>query len=100
MAWRKVLIAFNGSPLSMHAIEYGGKLADEVGGEVAIVFVLDPGEAVSNVGGIRPDQLMSEMRIEAQQRLDAAISILEPGVFRADFLVVGKSRAGNCAHRR
>ena len=89
MTLRKVLIAFDGSPLSLRAVEHGGQLAERLGAEAAIVFVLDPSEAVSTVGGLRPDELLAEMRIEAQDRLEVAHSKLGTGPRVADFVMVG-----------
>ncbi|HEY7270547.1 MAG TPA: universal stress protein [Dehalococcoidia bacterium] len=89
MTFRKLLIAFDGSPLSMHAIEYGGQLAKTLGAEAGVVFVVDPGQAVSNVGGIRPDELLAELRAEGQKRLDDARSRLGAQRRIADFLMVG-----------
>ncbi|HEV2175092.1 MAG TPA: universal stress protein [Nitrospira sp.] len=68
----RILIAFDGSPISAQALETGIELAKSLKSTVGLVTVVNPHEAISNVGGIRPAELVAEMRQEAKLKLRTA----------------------------
>ena len=89
MVTSRILIAFNGSPLSIKSLDIGLSLASLAEAEIALVTVVNPKDAISTVGGIRPKELLVEMRINAHHKLAAAVGKINPNRDPLDFLTEG-----------
>ena len=64
MTFRRVLIALDSSAIAAHALEVGLGLAQALGAEVALVYVVDPKLAVAPEAGIPAATLMAEAKRE------------------------------------
>jgi len=90
MEFKKILLAFDGSPLSVRGLELGMELAQTFSAEIGVVTVIDPRDAITNVGGIRSEDLLKEMRLQAQHKLDEARAKAGPSHLAFDFLREGE----------
>jgi nucleotide-binding universal stress UspA family protein len=72
MTFRRVLIALDSSAIAAHALEVGLGLAQALGAEVALVYVVDPKLAVAPEAGVPAATLMAEAKREGQGLLAAA----------------------------
>ena len=72
MTFKKILLAFDGGPQSIRCLECALSLAEKLDGQVAIITVIDPRDAVANVGGITSAELLTDMRLQSQHQLEMA----------------------------
>jgi nucleotide-binding universal stress UspA family protein len=74
---RRILIAVDGSPLAADALEVGIALGRAIGGEIALVCVVDPA-ANHEVSNEAPESdAQTERRREGHMELEAAASLLD-----------------------
>lgn len=67
-----MLVAVDGSELATRAVVRAAELAAAVGGEVALVTVVDPHGAIAVEGGATASEILGEMRDEARDFQAAA----------------------------
>jgi nucleotide-binding universal stress UspA family protein len=72
MPFHRVLIALDGSAIAAHALDVGMTLAQALGAEVSLVYVVDPTVAVLPESGVPPARLLAELRSEGHELLAAA----------------------------
>ena len=90
---KKVLFAFDGTPLAAKGLDYSIHLAEELNAELGIVTVVDPSQAVSTVGGLTPGEIMNELRLGGRRKLDLAREKARPLPIVLDFLREGEPAA-------
>jgi len=59
MRLRRILIAVDGSPLAAHAADVGIELARSLGGEVALIHVVDPAQNWAPESGVPAAELIN-----------------------------------------
>ena len=89
MAFRRVLIAIDESPLAAHAAEVGMDLARAVGADTALVHVVDERLAIPPEG-LSAAALLGELRREGQALLAGAVARAGGGPPPWQFLREGK----------
>jgi len=72
MSFQRILIALNGSPISIHAMEVGSELAKSLGAQVALVHVLDPKLAIAPEGGFSASVILDHFRQDGRRLLKGA----------------------------
>jgi nucleotide-binding universal stress UspA family protein len=58
MNFRRILIAVDGSPIAAHAADVGIELARSLGGEVALIHVVDPAQNWAPESGVPAAELV------------------------------------------
>jgi nucleotide-binding universal stress UspA family protein len=58
MSFRRILIAVDGSPIAAHAADVGIELARSLGGEVALIHVVDPAQNWAPESGVPAAELI------------------------------------------
>ena len=59
MAFRRILLAVDESPIAAHAADLGADLAKRLGAELAFICVVDPGENVAPGSGMSAAELIA-----------------------------------------
>ena len=90
MAQQKIVVGVDGSGGGLHALEWAGDLAGQLGAEVLVVLAYDP---VSQLLGTAERMEFDELRDDAQQRLDEewCPTLTERGVAYRALLIEGDS---------
>lgn len=71
MAYRKIVIAVDGSEYAMTAARKGFELAHQLNAEAALLFVVDTSKAIGNMEvGISAKEALLILKKEAEQTLD------------------------------
>ncbi len=70
---RRILVSVDGSPIAAHAADVGIDLARSLGGEVALIHVVDPSENTIPEGGVAASDLV-ELAKQGGKRLLAEFS--------------------------
>lgn len=86
--FKKILIAVDGEAVSTHAAQIGLQLACCVGGEVALVYVVEP--ALTHAPGIAAEDLIAEARKDGKRILTAVQDSVSPLFTAREFIRVGK----------
>jgi nucleotide-binding universal stress UspA family protein len=90
MAFRRILIALDGSPLAAHAAETGAELARSLGAHLGLVSVVDTRATDAIASDQSPAALREQARDEARRAIEA-VRALEPAKAAAfEFLPEGK----------
>lgn len=71
MPIKRILIGLDGSAAAAHASEVGLELAEAIGGEVALVYAVDPGSGFQPESGIPASDLIAAALQEAREMLAA-----------------------------
>jgi nucleotide-binding universal stress UspA family protein len=90
MAFQKILIAVDGSPIAARSADVGIDLAQLLGGEAAFIYIVDPAENTIPEGGVPATDLLA-MAQEGGKKLLAGFrerATLRPPAL--EFLQVGK----------
>lgn len=85
--FQRILIAVDGGPISVHAVEIGVHLACSLGTEVAFIHAIDPGLTYSP--GLTPDQLIAEAERDAKAMI-AGFKSLAPDLAALELIRIGK----------
>jgi|HubBroStandDraft_6_1064221.scaffolds.fasta_scaffold460528_1 nucleotide-binding universal stress UspA family protein len=90
MAFQKILIAVDGSPIAARSAEVGIELAQSLVSEVAFIYVVDPAENTMPEGGVPASDLLAMAQEEGKRFLAGfrERSALQPPTL--EFLEVGK----------
>jgi universal stress protein A len=71
MTPRRILIAVDDSPIAAHAADVGFDLARSVGGEVALIFVIDPSQNYEPESGVPAAELIAFAEKDGRRLLHA-----------------------------
>ena len=71
MSFRRILIAVDDSPLAAHAADVGIELARSLGGEVALIHVIDPALGCAPDSGVPAADLLASAEQEGKRLLAA-----------------------------
>jgi nucleotide-binding universal stress UspA family protein len=74
MAFKRILVAVDGSPLGAHAVDIAIELAKDLQAGLAFVYVVDPRQAATPEAGMPASALLEIAREEGREALEAAIS--------------------------
>jgi nucleotide-binding universal stress UspA family protein len=69
MNFRRILIAVDGSPLAAHAADAGIELARSLGGELALIHVVDPAQCWAPELGVPAAELIQSAEQDARRLL-------------------------------
>lgn len=75
MSFKRVLIAVDGFPIGAHAGAVAMELDHDLGGQVALVSVVDPSLAQAIASDRSPDVLLEEARSRARLAIEAVGSL-------------------------
>jgi nucleotide-binding universal stress UspA family protein len=89
MGFQRVLIAVDGSPIAIHAMEVGAELAKALGAQIALVHVVDPKLASAPEGGFPASAILDNLRQEGRQLLESASRRIEGEPPPREYLVEG-----------
>jgi nucleotide-binding universal stress UspA family protein len=90
VSFRRVLLALDESPVAAHAADVGVNLAKALGAELALIYVVDPGQTVPPESGVPAPDLIA-LAEQDGKRLLADFrnrSLLQPPAL--EFIAVGK----------
>lgn len=117
--FNRILVALDNSPPAAHAVEVAAGLAEQVGGVIGLLHVVDSSRAFCPELQVLDKRIMARLRFEANEVLDAAMSRLprrasverlllegEPVEtileisrdWRADVIIIGNDSRGRVAH--
>jgi nucleotide-binding universal stress UspA family protein len=71
MAFQRVLIAVDASPLAAHAAEVGAELAGAIGAQIGFITVVDAAVGASIATDVPATELLEDSRLEAARLLKA-----------------------------
>lgn len=92
-AFKRILVAVDGSPLSAQAVDVAAGLTMALGAEIAFVYVIEPGETVAPAGGLPADELLKIAQQEGRNVLEAAAARVHVDPLPWRFLKEGKPAA-------
>ena len=92
MSFQRVLIAVDGSPVAIHAMEVGAELAKALVAQIALVYVVDPKLASAPEGGVPASIVLNNLRQEARQLLASASQRIGGEPPPLEYLVEGNPR--------
>ena len=90
MSFRRILIAVDGSPIAAHAADVGIELARSLGGEVALIHVVDPAQNWAPESGVPAAELI---KLAEQDRKRLLADLRRRATLQApplEFVQVGK----------
>ncbi len=93
MGFRRILIAVDSSPIAARAVDVGIELAQSLGGELALVHVINPALFMAPDGGVPVGDLKTEAEAEGKRLLSglaARARLAEPALA---FLQIGAPAA-------
>ncbi len=88
---KNILIAIDGSPLSIRVAEGGYSLGQKLNAEIALVHVVNSNMAIgTNETYVSPQQIMDELRIEGKEIMSRTVQHLGGGSKILEFFAEGK----------
>jgi nucleotide-binding universal stress UspA family protein len=69
MSFQRILIAVDGSPIATHAADVGIELARSLGGEVALIHIVDPAQHWAPESGVPAAELLKRAEQDARRLL-------------------------------
>ncbi len=88
---KNILIAIDGSPLSIRAAEGGYSLGQKLNAEIALVHVVNSNIAIgTNETYVSPQQIMDELRKEGKEIMSRTVQHLGGGSKILEFFAEGK----------
>ncbi len=90
MAFRRVLIAVDSSPVAARAADVGAELARSLGAELAFVHAVDPAESYAPESGIPAAELMAMAERDGKKLLERFQSLAGGAPPPLTFAMVGK----------
>jgi nucleotide-binding universal stress UspA family protein len=88
LSFERILVPFDGSHASEHALAWAKEFSGRTGAEVIVVVAYDPPFTVRRRGGITLESLRHEMESEAQSLAEEAVQLLVDRNVRARGIVV------------
>jgi nucleotide-binding universal stress UspA family protein len=92
----RVLVAFDGTPGALAALEVAARLVREASGELYALHVLNPLTDAADVVAPSTAQAMTEVRARARRQLEAAVQ--QAGAAGAEVLVEELERGQDAGH--
>lgn len=90
MAFRRILLAVDESPIAAHAADLGADLAKRLGAELAFICVVDPGENVAPGSGLSAAELIALAQQDGKRLLAGFRQRAPEGLSPLEFIAVGK----------
>ena len=90
MAFRRILLAVDESPIAAHAADLGADLAKRLGAELAFICVVDPGENVAPGSGMSAAELIALAQQDGKRLLAGFRQRAPEGLSPLEFIAVGK----------
>jgi nucleotide-binding universal stress UspA family protein len=93
MTFRRILIAVEGNPLAAHAADVGIELARSLGGEVALIHVVDPAQNWAPDSGVPAAELIQRAEQDGKRLLEGFRQRATCPTPPLEFVEVGKPAA-------
>jgi len=91
MSFGRILVAVDDEPVAAHAAEVGMELAGALGAKLALIYVVEPAQAVPAESGVPAGETLAHAQRDARRVLAALEQRRSPPLTQLQFVPVGSA---------